>query len=116
MNQKEPYSSLFVEAYIHKSKGTPGVDPGTGWTQNVVLKIENASIERDAKNLPWDLTDGSLQIDQQTMENMIPIPLDRHGKVIFMLQDKRTADKIIVRGTRIYLELLGEAKYIEEFR
>jgi hypothetical protein len=25
---------LFIQAYIHKSKGVPGVDPGTGWVQS----------------------------------------------------------------------------------
>jgi hypothetical protein len=81
-----------------------------------IVTIENALLERDAENLPWDLADGSLQVDQQSMENMIPIPLDRHGKVKCTLQDKRSAEKIIVHGTRVSLELLGEAKYIEEFR
>jgi hypothetical protein len=107
---------LSLEAYIHKSKGVPGVDPGSVWTQNVVLTIENASVERPPEKLPWDLTDGTLQIDHKLMRNMIPIPLDCHSDVICTLQDQQSAEKIIVRGTRISLELLGEAKYIEEFR
>ncbi|MHB8412824.1 MAG: hypothetical protein ACYDDI_12890 [Candidatus Acidiferrales bacterium] len=72
---------LSIEAYIHKSTGVPGVDPGTGWVQNVILTIEGGSFEGNAESLPCDLYDGTLQINEESMENMIPIPLDRHGQI-----------------------------------
>ncbi|HEV2313899.1 MAG TPA: hypothetical protein VGR94_01225 [Candidatus Acidoferrales bacterium] len=43
---------LSIEAYIHKSAGVPGVDPGTGWIQNVILTIEDGSFEGNMESLP----------------------------------------------------------------
>jgi hypothetical protein len=101
---------LFIEAYIHKSKGTPGVDPGTGWTQDVLLIIEDGSFDGTIENPPWDLADGTLQINDQVLDNMIPIPLDQRGQREFTLIDQRSGNRIVARGTRISLKLLGEAK------
>ena len=107
---------LFVEAYIHKSKGTPGVDPGTVWVQNVILMIENGSFEGYANAFPYDLSDGTLQVDGKCTRNVIPIPLEAKGQVILMLLDKRSGKNMIARGTRISLKLLGEPEYVEQFQ
>lgn len=92
------------------------MDPGTGWVQNVVLTIEDEMLGRSYENPPWDLSEGTLQINDELFENMIPVPLDRRGKVILTLLDKRSGSAIVCRGNRIFLELQGEAKYVEEFR
>jgi hypothetical protein len=107
---------LFIEAYIPRSTGEPGVDPGSGWTQNVVVTIDNASSEGNIKDLPSDLADGTLQVKDQTLENIIPIPLNQSGQIRLTLVDQRSGDTVVVRGTHISMKLLGDAKYIEEFR
>lgn len=105
---------ISIEAYIHKSTGTPGIDPGTGWVQNVVLKIQEGIIEEHIETLPCDLYDGTLQIEGNVMNNMIPLPLDRQGSLTLTLV-AQSNERIIVRGTRISISMLGEPKYIEEF-
>ena len=105
---------LSIEAYIHKSIGVPGVDPGTGWVQNVILTIEDGSFEGSIESLPYDLYDGTLQINGELMENEIPIPLDRNGQIVLSLVAKWSGDKLVARGTHIHLELLGEARYVED--
>ena len=100
---------LTIEAYIHKSKGKPGVDPGTGWTQNVLLTIEDGSFDGNIKNIPWDLADGTLQINDQVSDNMIPIPLDQSGQIELTLIDKKSGYRFVARGNRISLKLLGES-------
>jgi hypothetical protein len=105
---------LSIEAYIHKSTGVPGVDPGTGWVQNVVLKIQDGIIEGHVDTLPCDLYDGTLQIDGNVMSNVIPLPLDRQGSLTLTLV-AQSNERIIVRGTRVAINLLGEPEYIEEF-
>ncbi|HVA16234.1 MAG TPA: hypothetical protein VMV59_00830 [Candidatus Dormibacteraeota bacterium] len=105
---------LSIEAYIHKSAGVPGVDPGTGWIQNVILTIEDGSFEGNTQSFPCDLMDGTLQINEEFMENEIPIPLDRYGQIVLSLVPKWSGDRLVARGTGIYLERLGEARYIED--
>lgn len=50
----------------------------------------------------------------QTIENIIPLPLDRRGDVQLMLVTQ-TDNGVIVRGSAISATPVGEAKFIEEF-
>jgi hypothetical protein len=101
-------------AYIHRSTGTPGVDPGGGWAQDVILRVENGTIEGGVPEMPCDLWEGSLQVGNQTIENIIPLPLDYQGAVTLILvaQDE---SRVVVRGSAISATLIGEPKFIEEF-
>ena len=101
-------------AYIHRSTGTPGVDPGGGWAQDVILVVEQGTIEGSVPELPCDLWEGSLRVGHQTIENIIPLPLDYRGDVELMLVTQ-TDSGVIVRGSAIFATPIGEPKFIEEF-
>ncbi len=101
-------------AYIHRSTGTPGVDPGGGWAQDVILVVEQATIDGSVPDLPCDLWEGSLRVGHQTIENIIPLPLDYRGDVQLMLVTQ-TESGVIVRGSAISAAPVGEPKFIEEF-
>ena len=101
-------------AYIHRSTGTPGLDPGGGWAQDVILRVENGRIDGAVPEMPCDLWDGSLQVASQTIENIIPLPLDYDGavKLILVALDE---SRLVVQGSGISATLAGEPKFIEEF-
>jgi hypothetical protein len=101
-------------AYIHRSTGTPGVDPGGGWAQDVLLRVENGTIDGSVPQTPCDLWEGSLQVGDQTIENIIPLPLDYQGavKLTLVAQDE---SRVVVRGSAISATPDGEPKFIEEF-
>jgi hypothetical protein len=101
-------------AYIHRSTGTPGVDPGGGWAQDVIVRVENGTIDGDVPEMPCDLWEGSLQVGNQTIENIIPLPVDYQGavKLILVAQDE---SRLVVQGSGISATLTGEPKFIEEF-
>lgn len=101
-------------AYIHRSTGTPGVDPGGGWVQDVILRVENGAIEGGVPEMPCDLWEGSLQVGNQKIENVIPLPLYYQGVVTLVLvaQDE---SRVVIRGSAISAILIGEPKFIEEF-
>jgi hypothetical protein len=105
---------LRFRAYIHKSEGIPGVDAGTGWTQDVILVLGNGTIDGSITQWPADLYDGTLEIDGEASENIVPIPLDRKGTVQLTLKPK-SDEPIVVRGNNVRLELRGVATYVEEF-
>jgi hypothetical protein len=112
----------FKEVYIHSSEGSPAVDAGTGWTQEAVLRIGNASVEgtfskesREAyRGYAHYLSDGSFRIDNIVSENLIPIPLDVEGDI--ELKMECWGEVVCVRGTSAKLELIGAAEYVEEVR
>jgi hypothetical protein len=101
-------------AYIHKSTGIPGVDPGTGWVQDVIVLVEDGIIEGSIPNLPCDLYDGTLQVNEITLKNNLPLPLNHRGKVELTLV-AQSSERIVVRGTHISATLTGEPKYVEDF-
>jgi len=101
-------------AYIHRSTGMPGVDPGGGWAQDVILVVEKGTIAGDVTELPCDLWEGSLQVGNETIANIIPLPLDYRGEVELTLVTQ-TESRVIIRGSAISATPIGEPKFIEEF-
>jgi hypothetical protein len=106
---------LRFDAYIHSSEGTPGVDAGTGWTQDVMLVFDSGTLEGSITEWPAVLYDGTLEIDGETSENSIPIPLDRRGNIQLTLKPSFIDDPIVVRGNHVHLELQGAPIYVEKF-
>lgn len=104
----------FKPAYIHRSTGTPGVDPGGGWVQDAILRVENGTIDGSVLEMPGDLWEGSLQVGNQRVENIIPLPLDYQGAVTLVLvaQDE---SRMVIRGSAISAILVGQPRFIEEF-
>lgn len=103
----------FQPAYIHKSEGIPGVDPGTGWTQDIVLAVESGIAEGQVTELPYDVSDGELHVAGQ-LQNVLPLPLDYRGNIELRLLLK-SSEQLVIRGSRITSESVGTAKYIEYF-
>ena len=101
-------------AYIHKSQGDPGADHGTGWVQNAVIAVESASMEGRVAELPCWLSDGDLRVADDVLLNLLPLPLDRTGPVEFTLLTVN-ADRVVIRGTRVRAELIGEPRYVEDY-
>jgi hypothetical protein len=111
----------FPEVYIHSSEGRPAIDAGTGWTQQAVIRIGNARIEgkfsqesREAYGgYAHYLSDGSLRINGAVSDNLIPIPLDAQGDIELTLEC--WGEVVRVYGSSARLDLIGAAKYVEEF-
>ena len=105
----------FRPAYIHRSAGRPGFDPGTGWVQDVDILLENVSSRVGFPEFPCDLSDGSYVIDGVLFENEIPFPVDATG-VIRVSFETQSGENLVINATRITLNPVGDATYVEEFR
>lgn len=101
----------FSAAYIHQSEGKPGVDAGSGWVQELRLHISEASRSGEIPDLPCDLWDGSISLDDERFDNCVPIPLDYRGRIEVHLQQEGA---LTVVGTRLLVELLGQPQYVED--
>jgi hypothetical protein len=101
-------------AYIHKSAGEPGVAPGSGWTQNVVLVILGGILEGALPEMPCELTDGTLSVGRRAWKNVIPLPLECGGDVKLALEVMWDG-QLAITGEHIRATLLGEPEYVEEF-
>jgi len=107
----------FSLVYIHQSEGLLGEDAGQVWTQPAVLRIFSANVSGSFSELPVRLAGGSVRLGEVILDNTIPVPLRHEGTFELRLEFFRERLEVVkVGGNGAELELLGEAKYLEEFR
>jgi hypothetical protein len=105
----------FRPAYLHKSKGRPGVDVGTGWIQEAQLIFAGASASGVPPQLPCVVIDGELALGEERYENEIPVPLDVTAPAQLRLIFDST-HTVTIKSRSVRLELLGEPSYVEKFK
>lgn len=107
----------FSSVYIHQSEGVPLRDAGSGWVQRAVLRIRDANMEGAFSEFPVDLADGQTRMGQNIFDNEIPVPLKHKGAFALRLEAMWHGQEVVsFAGSGAELELLGEPKYVEEFR
>ena len=62
----------FPRVYIHESTGTPGVDAGSGWVQEALLRISDATVTRSFSKFPADLLDGHIMLRRHDSKKRAP--------------------------------------------
>jgi hypothetical protein len=105
----------FIPAYLHKSEGRPGVDCGTGWVQEARLIFADAAASGDFPSLPCDVMDGEFVVGAERHDNEIPVPLAVTARIELRLVFD-SIHTVTVKARRVRLELLGEPKYVEDFK
>ena len=102
----------FSHAYIHKSKGTPGKDPGTGWSQEAKLVLWEATAPAPLPLFPNTISEGFLEVGGIRHE-FIPLPFKRKvGAKLYLLFIDGVQTEIL--GNRPSIELLGTPIYLED--
>ena len=103
----------FSHAYIHKSKGTPGKDPGTGWSQEARLVLFEAETSEPLPLFPNTISEGFLEVGGIRHE-LIPLPFKRKvgAKPYLTFVDGVQTE---IAGNRPLIELLGTPIYLEDF-
>jgi hypothetical protein len=103
----------FSHACIHKSKGRPGRDSGTVWSQEAQLILWEASAFGPLPALPNTIAEGFLEVGGIRHE-LIPLPFKRKvGARLFLLFADGAELEII--GNRPVIELLGTPIYLEDW-
>jgi hypothetical protein len=103
----------FSHAYIHKSKGTPGRDSGSGWSQEAVLIIAGAVSMGELPPLPNTIADGYMEVGG-IKHTILPLPFARKADVsLSLVFADGTSLELSGRGAAV--ELLGKAIYLEDF-
>ena len=107
----------FSSVYIHQSEGIPGRDAGSEWVQKAILRIHDARIKGAFSEFPVDLSGGQIQMEDKVLDNVIPLPLRHKGALELQFQAMWQGQVIVTfSGSGAELELLGEPKYVQEFR
>src|SRR4051794_2481461 len=69
-------SIYFSVVYVHKSKGRPGRDAGSVWTQEAELTMDNAVLSTPSPLLPNTIAEGFLEVGGVKHE-LLPLPFKR---------------------------------------
>ena len=103
----------FSHAYIHKSKGKIGLAPGTGWSQEARLMLENATALTPMPDLPNAIVDGFIEVGGIRHE-LIPLPFRRKvsARIWLSLPDGQS---LTIVGERPLVELLGQPVFLEDY-
>jgi hypothetical protein len=105
----------FSPVYIHQIDGVPGHDVGTGWVQDAILRIRDATVEGSFLEFPVDLSTGTTRLGDTVLGNEIPIPLHHRGTFVLQVKAMWQEQRVVTfTGSGADLELLGEAQYVEE--
>jgi hypothetical protein len=103
----------FSHAYIHKSKGRPGRDRGTGWSQEAELVLREAVASGPLPALPKTISEGFLEVGGIRQE-LLPLPFQRKvgARLHLLFADGAEVDIV---GVKPFVELRGTPIYLEEF-
>jgi len=103
----------FSHAYIHKSKGSPGKDTGTGWSQEAQLIMQGASSLAPSPPLPNTISEGYLEVGG-IKHQLIPLPFKRKvgAKLNLVFVD---GGHLEIVGDKPFVELFGAPIYLEDF-
>ena len=110
----ESVTLRFAPAYVHRSQGTPGVDRGTGWSQDATVSLKKARLTGILRlGLP-SLADGEAALGDQRCAGLLPAPLSYVGPVTMLLvflDDSR----LLITAEELHSNLVGEPTYVEDF-
>lgn len=102
----------FSVAYILKVRGIPGCDPGSEWSQEANVILEEATISGALPPLPNTIDDGFLE-DDGTRHEVIPIPLNCKTKVRLFLRFIDNTE-VEIAGTMPRIDLIGSPIFLEQ--
>ena len=105
---------VLICAYVHKSGGKPGVDPGTGWWQAVLLTVTTDDPGQESLDELVEIAGGCVKTQSATIEHMIPLPWMSQASttVTLQLKDGRTWQ---VSGKSASISVIGGPEYVEAF-
>lgn len=88
----------------------------TQWSQSGRLVVELAEVEGNLPVCPCTLLRGDIHDNQFLYRDQAPLPLDVHGEVAVVLTIADADAAVRIAGERIYLDAIGDRKYITHVR
>ena len=101
-------------AYLHESQGTPGVDSGAGYLQNVHIQLSGSQIHSAAFDLPARINQASIVLSDRMYDNIVNLPLIHVGNIEVNLRTEN-GEHLKVTARRVMAVLIGERKPLEKF-
>ncbi|MDO9014660.1 MAG: hypothetical protein Q7U84_07790 [Polynucleobacter sp.] len=101
---------LFSAAYIHRSEGQPGREPGAGYMQPAEIIFSGASWQDLSPECSGYLYDGSLTVDGESL-SLIPIPFTATGKITAVFSFLSAV--LSVSASSVVCSVSGDPRFVE---
>lgn len=93
-----------------------GSSEQTQWRQAGVLVLEGAEAESELPHGEAVLAGGDVHDNAYTYRNRVPLPLDARGQVGLSLRLSGGGEALLLHGSRLRLEPVGERRYVTHVR
>lgn len=103
---------VILTGYIHQWGLAAEGWAGTGWTQQVRIVVDDASLLTQISELPADLSTGWIRSPGGAAPGLIQLPFQKEGAIVLYLQ-AFTGETAIVQGSRLSVAAEGEPKFVE---
>lgn len=104
---------IFDHAYIHRSQGAPGIDPGQGDSQPLELVISDGECSPLTAECCGVISDGFVKIGAQAL-TLLPIPCVLTGDIVVQL-DFGSGKSVTITGRSLHGFTTGKASFVETF-
>ena len=116
IHQSDRTSALQLRpAYIHRSTGRPGIDPGEVYIQDLDIVIGEARLTAESHALPFVIWDGAVAIGEKELVNLVPGDLHQTGPVFLRLVPTSSNSEFTVSGSSIEILPVGEPEFQDNF-
>jgi len=103
---------LTLQAIIHESWGTPGVDPGEVWLQMAQITMTGVTSAPFKSFENETISGGSLRIGRRIEENILPLPI-HHTDSPELILNLASCFRLSIVGTTIQIELGSTRQYLQ---
>jgi hypothetical protein len=101
-----------LPGYVHQWEERDGRRIGTGWETAVRIRIAGVSTAFDAPQLPAEIADGSLVVDDGVSVNMVSLPFREDGHILLAMELVGGAS-LNVAGIGVTIEAIGAGTFLE---
>lgn len=105
---------VFCSAYVHRSAGRPGIDAGSGHVEPAEMVFAGASFSKSGGTCIGVVSDGSLSVENDKFENVIPLPLGLSGRVSAAIAFS-SGSVLAVTATGVCYRTTGPARFLEAY-
>lgn len=105
--------TIKLSAYVHRTEGRPGIDAGSGWSQDVELAFGNGAVEHRPNNFPCTLFRSEVT-GLIGATGMIPLPCYLPSNVRLEAIDTM-GDRLTIRGNSLEARAVSDGEYVERF-
>jgi len=105
-------TEIVLRGYVHQWERHRDVWKGTGWMQQVRIRVLDSILQTAAPELPVGLSDGAIDTWDGRLSNWVKLPFEASGPCTIRMETTQ-GDIITVTGHEVLVFAQGEPTFVE---